>query len=134
MNKDKIVLFLSWSTKGRDIEIDLPLMYFFEKILNWQVIHQTIFNLPKFIKTKPDLILMTNTVGGVRQIEVSRLIEDSGFPLFSHVSEGMFRENDIEEFVWGSGKREKRMPETLCMLWSQKAYDLAVSNFPGTAK
>ena len=134
MNKVKTVLFLGWSTKGRDIEIDLPLMYFFEKILKWQVIHHTIFNLPKVLKTKPDLVLMTNSTGGFRQIEVSRLIENSGFPFFSHVSEGMFRESDIEEFVWGWGRNEKRMSENLSMLWSQKAYDMAVSNFPGTAK
>ena len=82
MNKVKTVLFLGWSTKGRDIEIDLPLMYFFEKILKWKVIHQTIFNLPKVLKTKPDIVLMTNTTGAVRQIEVSRLIENSGFPFF----------------------------------------------------
>ena len=134
MNKMRTVLFLGWSTKGRDIEIDLPLMYFFEKILKWKVIHQTIFNLPEVVKTKPDLVLMTNTTGAVRQVEVSRLIENSGFPFFSHVSEGMFREIDIEEFVWGWGKNEKRMSESLSMLWSQKSYDMAVSNFPDTAK
>ena len=83
MNKVKTVLFLGWSTKGRDIEIDLSLMYFFEKILKWNVIHETIFNLPKVLKTKPDLVLMTNTIGGVRQIEVSRLIENSGVLFFA---------------------------------------------------
>jgi|APSaa5957512535_1039671.scaffolds.fasta_scaffold10337_5 hypothetical protein len=43
----KKVLFLSWTTKGRDIEIDIPLMYFFENILGWEAVHMTIFNLPK---------------------------------------------------------------------------------------
>ena len=88
-------------------------MYFFENILEWEVIHMTIFNLPKVLKTNPDLILMTNTTGGARQIEVSRLIEKNGFPFFSHVSEGMYREKDIEEFVWGWGAKEKHLSENL---------------------
>lgn len=133
MKETKTVLFLGWTTRGRDVDIDIPLMYFFEKILKWRVIHLTIFNLPKVLKTNPDLVLMTNTTGGARQIEVARLVEDSGFPFFSHVSEGMFRENAIEEFVWGSGSTEKRLSENLSMLWSQRAFELVATYYPEAA-
>ena len=130
----KQVLFLNWTSQGRDIEIDMPLMYFFEKILEWDVLHMSMFNLTKVVKTNPDLILMTNTTGGVRHVEVSQLIEASGFPFFSHVSEGMFREEEINEFVWGWGDDTRRLPETLSMLWSRWAYDMAIRYFPETKK
>lgn len=42
--KKHTVLFLAWSTKRRDLEIDLPLMYFFEKVLKWNVEYISIFN------------------------------------------------------------------------------------------
>ena len=35
--KSKTVLFIEWSNIGRDLEMHLPVMYFFEKILNWKV-------------------------------------------------------------------------------------------------
>ena len=128
----KEVLFLGWTSKGRDIDIDLPLMYFFKNILNWNVSHMTIFNLPKILRTNPDIIIMTNTTGGTRQVEVSKLIQESGFPFFSHVSEGMFRKDSIEEFVWGWNKRNNGLSETLSMLWSKKSLDLATSFYPET--
>lgn len=128
----KEVLFLGWASKGRDIDIDLPLMYFFKKILNWNVRHMTIFNLPEILKTHPDIIIMTNTTGGSRQVEVAKLIQESGFPFFSHVSEGMYRKNSIEEFVWGWNKRDSGLSETLSMVWSKKSLDLATSFYPET--
>jgi hypothetical protein len=130
MIEKKQVLFIGWASKGRDIDIDAPLMYFFEVILGWNVLHKTMLNLPEILKTNPDIIIMTNTTGGARQDEIARLIENSGFPFFSHVSEGMYREKDIQEFVWGAGKGRKKLSENLSMLWSQRSYDLATQYYP----
>ena len=124
------VLFINWTTRGRDIEIDLPLFYFCERVLGWEVKHVSMFNLPMILQTRPDLVLMPNTTGGARQVEIARLIRQSGIPLFSHVSEGMFREEDLEEFVWGAGKSEKILYEELCMYWSQRCVDLALNAYP----
>ena len=134
MIKKKQVLFIGWASKGRDIDIDAPLMYFFEVILGWNVLHRTMLNLPEILKTNPDMVVMTNTIGGARQVEIARLVKDSGFPFFSHVSEGMYREENIEEFVWGLGKDRKELSETLSMLWSKRAYELAIRYFPDTKK
>ncbi len=132
METKKEVLFLGWASRGRDIDIDMPIMYFFEKVLKWKVTHITIFNLPKILKIKPDIVFMTNTTGGVRQVEIARLVKKSGFKFFSHVSEGMFRKNAIEEFVWGWNNPESGMNETLSMLWSKKSLDLALLHYPET--
>ena len=124
------VLFINWTTRGRDVEIDLPLMYFFEKVFGWRVEHASMFNLPRILSLKPDIVLMPNTTGGVRQVEISELVEQSGFPLFSHVSEGMFREENLDEFIWGAGCNKKRLCENLSMYWSDRCVKLAVSRYP----
>jgi CDP-glycerol glycerophosphotransferase (TagB/SpsB family) len=125
-------MFIEWITRGRDFEIDLPLIYFFEKILKWEVSYVSIFNLPKILSIQPDIVIMSNTTGADINVQMARLIEKSGILLFSHVSEGMFREKDIEEFVWGWGKEEKYFSEELSMLWSKKSYDMAIKAFPNT--
>lgn len=128
------VLFIEWATRGRDFEIALPLMYFFEKILNWEIEYISIFNLPKIVKSNPDLIIMSNTIGAINNLNLSRLIEKSNFSLFSHCSEGMFIENEIEAFVWGWGANEKYFSELLSMQWSKKAYLMASKHFPDVAE
>lgn len=126
MVSKKLALFIEWSSKGRDFEIDLPLMYFFEKVLKWEVKYVSIFNLPKVLSINPDLVIMSNTTGAGENLNISRLIEKSSIPLFSHVSEGMFREKDIEEFVYGWNKKEKRFSEILSTVWSRKSYDMSL--------
>ena len=128
--KVKTVLFVNWTTRDRDIEIDLPLMYFFEKILGWQVEHASMFNLPRILSLKPDIVLMPNTTGGARHVQVAKLVARSGIHLFSHVSEGMFRQNSLDEFVWGWLNRERKLPETLCMYWSERCLQMAVKKYP----
>jgi len=129
--KDKpTVLFLEWVTSGRDFEISFPIMYFFEKKLGWNVEYKSQFNLPSVISSVPDLVIMSDSVGSSVGLEWTRLIETSRIPLFTHVTEGMFRESDIEEFVWGWGKVEKKFSETLSMLWSYRAYKIAIKHYP----
>lgn len=56
-------------------------------------------------------MVITNTIGAIENFELARIIEKSNFLLFSHVSEGMFRESDIEEFVWDWGKQDKTLEQ-----------------------
>ena len=126
----KQVIFIEWLSKGRDFEIDLPLIYFFEQILKWDVKYISIFDLPKILSTNPDIVIMSNTTGADVNLEIARWIEKSNILFFSHISEGMFREKDIEEFVWGWGKKEKYFSEILSMVWSQNSYDMAIKAFP----
>jgi len=130
--KKHTVLFLEWSTKGREFEMDFPLMYFFEKYLGWNVEYKSQFNLPSITKNVPDLIIMSGTTGAKLGLEWSRIIEKSNIPLFTQVTEGMFRDQDVEEFVWGWGKKEKHFSEMLSMLWSYRSYKLAINNYPET--
>ena len=73
------------------------------------------------------MVIMSNTTGAGENLNISRLVEKSAIPLFSHVSEGMFREKDIEEFVYCWNKKEKRFSETFSTVWSRKTYDSGIS-------
>ena len=76
------VLFVEWSSRGRDFEIDLPLMYFFEKVLHAKVEYKCIFDVWGIMKSKPDIIIMSNTTGGKVNVELSKMIHKSGFLFF----------------------------------------------------
>lgn len=128
--KKKLAVFIEWATYGRDFEIDLPLMYFFENVLQWEVQYVSIFNLPKILSTRPDLVIMSNTTGSNENLAIARLIEKAKIPFFSHISEGMFRENNIEEFVWGWNKVDKKFSELLSTIWSKKAYSISLKYYP----
>ena len=128
MENRKQVLFIEWSTRGRDFEIDLPLIYFFEKVLGWEAKYVSIFNLPKIMRTGPDLIIMSNTIGAGQNYTIAKLIRKSNFLFFSHVSEGMFKEVVLDGCLWG-WNTEKQFHENLSMLWSKKAYLMSVENY-----
>jgi|APSaa5957512535_1039671.scaffolds.fasta_scaffold10337_3 hypothetical protein len=127
--KKHTVLFLEWTTHGREFEIDLPLMYFFENYLGWNVEYKSQFNLPSVIKNTPDIIIKSGSTGAKLGLEWLKIIRKSKILVFTHVTEGMFREEDIDEFVWGWNK-EKKLLETLCTLWSYKAYSMSVKHYP----
>jgi len=125
----KLVLFIEWSTKGRDFEIDLPLIYFFEKYLNWDVKYISLFNIPAILRLRPDIVIMSNTTGAYENFYISKLIATSGIPLFSHVSEGMFRPEHLDNALWGWNS-EKYFYEKHLMLWSYSTYCMSIQKYP----
>ena len=126
LKNKKQILFIEWVSTGRDLEIDLPLMYFFEKVLGWEVLYISIFNLPEILKTKPDLVIMSNTTGSIRNHEIAKLIHNSDILLFSHVSEGMYKENSLDGCLWGWNV-EKKFNERLSIIWNMKSYLMSVN-------
>jgi hypothetical protein len=124
------VMCIEWSTKGREFDMQLPLIYFFEKILGWNVEYKSAFNWPSIIKAVPDLILMSGVEGSKVGMEWARRIEKSKIPLFSQVTEGIFREENIEEFVFGHNKKKKHISQNMIMYWSFNSYLMAIKAFP----
>lgn len=118
------VLFIEWSTKGRDFEIDLPLMYFFEKKLKWKVHYESIFCIPRILSVKPDIVIMSNTTGARINNRMASFIKESNILFFSHTSEGFFRKDAIEEMVFGWNKG-KNLYENFTSYWSRNSYLLA---------
>lgn len=129
--KKKKVLFLEWASHGRDFEIILPLIFFFEEYLKWDVITCSIFNPYEIIRQKPDLIIMSNITGAIENFKVSKFIKkNTNIPLIAHVSEGFFRENELDEFIFGWGKQDAVIYSDLTLLWSYHAYNLVKQKYP----
>ncbi len=75
---------------------------------------------------------MPSTDGAKLNLMWSKRIKKSGIPLFCSVGEGMYRKEDIEEFVWGHNKILRALHENLSMLWSYNSYNMAIDAFPET--
>jgi surface carbohydrate biosynthesis protein len=125
----KTVLFIEWSTFGRDFEIDLPLMYFFEKYLGWNVEYKSIFNLPDLLKAEPDLVIMSNTTGAHKNYLMAKTCYESNILLFSHISEGVIRHDDLDWAYWGWNK-DKKLYEELNIIWNKWLYNRLYKQYP----
>ena len=102
--KKNTVLFIEWNTSGREFDMQFPLMYFFAKKLNWNVEYKCSFNLPSITASVPDLVILSSTGGAARGLQVLKWCHQSNIPVFSSFTEGMFREKDLDEFLWGWNK------------------------------
>jgi hypothetical protein len=127
--KKKVVLFIEWANIGRDLEMNLPVMYFFEKILKWEVRYKHINNVPDILSTKPNLVIMSSISGADIYVEIAQYIQKSKIPLLVNTTEGFFREGEIREFVWGWNKSEI-IYESVCNYWSYKSYNMMLKHYP----
>lgn len=125
----KIVYFIEWDTSGRSFDMHFPLMYFFESKLKWDVRYKCSFNLPSFLKEVPDLIILASTGGASRNLKILKWIFNSNIPVFSSYTEGMFRYDDLDQFLWGWNKKKVYL-ENLRMLWSFESYRMSLKVYP----
>lgn len=123
------VFFVEWNTSGREFDMQFPLMYFFKNELNWHVEYKCAYNLPSITETVPDLVILSGTGGEARCLQVLNWCHQSNIPVFSSFEEGMFREKDLDEFLWGWNK-SGNFKEQLRMLWSMSSYKMAVKKYP----
>ena len=42
----------------------------------------------------------------------------------------MFRKQELDEFLWGWGKDEKRLSENLTTYWSERCRSMAIDKYP----
>ena len=124
------VLFLEWNTSGREFDIACPLMYVFERHLGWNVEYKCQFNFLDVLRTRPSLVIMSGTTGHVSGLAWAKRFADSGILLVSHVTEGMYRAEDIEGMVYGWALSERLLPEQKCLLWSDSSLKFAIDAFP----
>lgn len=129
--KKKKVLWVEWWTEGREIEQMKHVIAFLRDILGWDIDLVSSFNpLPIFFR-KYDLAILSGIVGSKRGINWSKFIfENSSIPIFISHTEGIYRESEIEEFVWGHQKENKKILWTTCSHWSKKSYDLSKKYYP----
>jgi CDP-glycerol glycerophosphotransferase (TagB/SpsB family) len=129
IKKKPTVMFLEWSTKGREFDMQLPIIYFFEKVLKWNIQYKSQFNWPSVTRNVPDMIIMSGVEGAHVGLNWARRIERSKIPLFTQVTEGLFKKKHIGEFVWGHNKT-KKIYQNLSMYWSFNSYKMGIKAFP----
>ena len=129
--KRKKVLWVEWWTEGREIEQMKHVIIFLRDILLWDIDLVSSFNpLPIFFN-KYDLAILSGIAGSKRGINWAECVfENSSIPIFISYTEGIFRESEIEEFVWGHQKKNKKALWTTCSCWSQKSYNLINKYYP----
>ncbi len=116
------LLSLEWTSKGRDIDITEPVLYFLEKFYNFTVIRESIYQFEfKILKYKPDILLIANGVGAPNNFNVVKFAKSLGIKVVTLISEGDYIDNPlgIEAFFWGWNK-DKILYEDLHLEWSTK--------------
>ena len=105
--KRKKVLWVEWWTEGREIEQMKHVIVFLRDILLWDIDLVSSFNPLPILFKKYDLAILSGIVGSKRGINWAECVfENSSIPIFISYTEGIFRESEIEEFVWGYQKKK----------------------------
>ena len=125
----KKILIPLWSSSGRDFQIVMPIVYYFEKIKRYEVKIISIWDWYVVDNFEPDLILFANTIGGSINFKFLKYLKFKGYKVISLVSEGNYIEKAIHEFVWGWNK-DNVLYEDLNLLWSQRCLDMVLKYYP----
>lgn len=131
------VLNVEWSSKGRDIDIVEPVLYWLEKKYKLKVARCCISDyFIEIIRYRPKAILLSNGGGGEINVEVVKLAAMLGISVITLVSEGDYVNEgkcEIESFFWGLNK-ERKLYSNLNLQWSTRCLNLIHTNIENSAK
>lgn len=116
----RILCYLD-SDRGRDFEILLPLTIYAQKILGCIVDFAFIFDGHAIYRKKPDIVIMSNTVGSLQAFKLAKYAVQNGIKVFALTSEGNFRTNGTFDY-WGYNLDKDFMQEYVC-LWSLRTLE-----------
>ncbi|MFW5821291.1 MAG: BFO_1060 family glycosyltransferase [Bacteroidota bacterium] len=116
-SKYKALCFLD-DDHGRDVEIMIPLIYFAERELNCEVDFSFIWNIHDIYRKKPDIVLLSNTIGSRLHHKVTKYAHENNIKVFALISEGIFRTNGTFNY-YGYNSDRKFYQEYICH-WSQR--------------
>lgn len=123
------VLIALWSTIGRDFQMIMPIVYYFEKIKHYDIRIISIWDWYVVDHFKPDVILFANTIGGRINFRFLKYLKSKGYRVVSLVSEGNYTIDNIKQFVWG-WNNDMILYEDMNFLWSQRCLDMVLKYFP----
>jgi len=123
----KILCFFDKDT-GRDVEMLLPLIYFVERFYKCEIVHAFVYDEHAIYRSKPDMVLLPNTVGSHMYYDIAKYAIEQGIQVFALDSEGNYRIDDSFDY-WGYNLDKKILQEYLC-LWSYRIQKYMVSELP----
>lgn len=85
-------------------------------------------------KIKPHVLLLTNIGGASFNIQAADYAYDRGIKVITLTAEGLFREKEIEAFIWGNDKYKKKKNWHKMFLWSESSLKMAQGYLPQYAE
>ena len=126
-NKIKALVYFD-DDKGRDVEILMPVLYYAETYLKINIEKAFIFDIDKIRRTKPDLIIIANTIGSKNHHLISKYAYENGIKVFALISEGNFRTNGSFNY-WGYNTDKKYYEDYICH-WSERTLKFLSQELP----
>ncbi len=126
-DKTKILCFLD-NDYGRDVEILMPVIYFAEKHLNCNIELAFIWEIHKIYTKKPDLVLLSNTVGSALHFKISKYAYENHIKVFALISEGNYRTDGTFDY-WGHNTDKMYYQEYICH-WSERTCNFLKKEIP----
>ena len=126
------IAICSWKTSGRDFDILAPIDWYLRHngfVTEW--FHP--YDYYAVLNWSPNGVIFANTGGAPENIACCKALKKQGVLIFSCISEGLFRSDDIEEFVWGWNK-EHLLLEDCVFYWSNKQLEMAKATYPEVQK
>ena len=115
------------SNEPRDFYLLLPVIYFLEKNLHYEVTFEFVWDADKIRRKIPQLVLLPNTRGHALYYEIGNYCMQNQIPLFAHDSEGNFNTAIPYDF-WAFNRN--KAPLTLpVMTWNSRVKDFLKANY-----
>ena len=130
MDEKHILCFID-SDSGRDVEILTPVLAFAELFLIARVSLGFTWDLDIMFRSKPDLVILPNTVGSKLYFEISQYAHQQNIPVFALMSEGNIR-TDGSFYYWGYNTDKIFYQKYICC-WSERTRDFLRSELPEIA-
>lgn len=123
------LLYFTNNDSGRDVEMMLPVLYFAERFLNCTVRATLTTNIHEMRRSRPDCVVVANTIGALLHFHISREAHTLGIPVFALTSEGNFKTDGSFDY-WGYNTDRVFYQNYLCC-WSQRTVDFLRRELPG---
>ena len=114
--------------KGRDIEILIPVLYYAERYLDLDIEEAFIFDIDKVRRSKPDLVIIANTIGSRNHHCIAKYAYENGIKVFALISEGNFRLDGTFNY-WGYNTDKVIYQQYVCS-WSKRTLEYLSAELP----
>ena len=126
------ILYLTFSSKGRDVDIVAPLLVYLEKKMNLKIKVENIFLYSiALLKYRPKYILFPTMSGSRTLLDIAKKINSLGIPIISLVTEGDYVESEesVKQMFWSFNYEHRELP-SLHVLWTKRTVDLVRKYIP----
>lgn len=102
------ILCLQFSPIGRDAEAMICLVWYLENIFGYTIKYGSMFDSEYLIdKHRPRALLLNNIAGSSFNVRAANYAYNHGVKVISLTSEGLFRKEEMDSFIWGNNMTKK---------------------------